>query len=299
MVDALASNICVRSVLYNWRMPKLSLFVDVGQRIGRGVVLEAGLKIPRRGRPAGSGMRAARLRCDCGNEYVTSLQALVGKRAENQRALSCGCLRRERQIAAATTHGMASTGNEHPLLKIWEGMIHRCESPGNVSYHHYGGRGITVCERWHDPLLFAEDISRDLGPRPAGWSLDRIDTNGDYQPGNVRWASSVMQAQNRRPRAPEVASAVGRTPWENRPYRTVTCLHCGGEYQTRAMSPNQKYCSKKCSAAARRAATADSVQLNCHVCGGTYSANKYDEIRHCSHSCAATCQHADGCPVAA
>lgn len=280
-------------------MPKLSLFVEVGQRIGRGVVIETGITIPRRGRPENSGLRAARLQCDCGNEYVAALQTLVGKRKESQRALSCGCLRRERQIAAVTTHGMTSRGKEHPLIKIWEGMIHRCEFPNDPFYHRYGGRGVKVCDAWHDPRVFAADLERDLGPRPESWTLDRIDGDGNYEPGNVRWASASMQAQNRHPREAKVASAVGRVPWEGRPYRTLACAHCGSEYQTRAMSPNQKFCSKKCKAAARRAAGADNVQQVCHGCGGTYTANRYDKIRHCSQSCAATCQHAGGCPAAA
>jgi len=193
------------------------------------------------------------------------------------------------------THGMSRRGQEHPLIKIWEGMIHRCESPNDVCYSIYGGRGISVCERWHDPRLFAEDIERDLGPRPAKWTLDRVDNDGNYEPGNVRWASAKMQAANRRPISPEVATARGRIPWRSREYRTLICLQCEQEYQTRAMSPNQKFCSKRCKAAWRRASGVDDVESICHQCGASFTYNKYESTKHCSRSCSVTCWHAGGC----
>ena len=95
-----------------------------------------------------------------------------------------------------TTHGQAN----HPLYSVWYSMLQRCENPRNPAYKHYGGRGIAVCERWHDVRLFIEDIERDLGPRPAGMSIDRHpDNNGNYEPSNVRWATTLQQAQNKRP----------------------------------------------------------------------------------------------------
>jgi hypothetical protein len=77
-------------------------------------------------------------------------------------------------------------------------MLYRCEYPHYRKYSDYGGRGITVCERWHDVRLFIEDIERLLGPRPARHSLDRIDNDGNYEPGNVRWATVIEQNNNRR-----------------------------------------------------------------------------------------------------
>lgn len=77
-------------------------------------------------------------------------------------------------------------------------MLDRCENPDRDSYHSYGGRGITVCDRWHDMRLFVTDIDQLLGPRPAGHSLDRIDNNGNYEPGNVRWATPPEQRYNSR-----------------------------------------------------------------------------------------------------
>jgi len=79
-------------------------------------------------------------------------------------------------------------------------MIHRCENPTDSRYKSYGARGITVCERWHDIRLFVQDIEL-LGPRPKGYSMDRIDNDGNYEPGNIRWASASEQNKNRRAHA--------------------------------------------------------------------------------------------------
>lgn len=117
---------------------------------------------------------------------------------------SCGCLWRQK-----ITTGRQGTENpnfrhglhwrSYPLYNTWQGMLSRCENPDGKMYANYGGRGITVCDRWHDVQLFAEDIDRLIGPRPAGHSIDRIDNDGGYEPGNVRWATAKEQRANQRP----------------------------------------------------------------------------------------------------
>lgn len=186
------------------------------------------------------------------------------------------------------THGMYG----HPLYKTWDGMIGRTSRPNDAEYKNYGARGITVCERWRDPRFFAADIERLLGPRPPGWTLDRIDNDGNYEPGNVRWASRKQQRENQRPTPPSVALKIAGH-WAAKQYRSETCQQCGTEYQTRSLS-QQRFCSKKCKAKARRDSGVDNVDRACHQCGAVFSVNKYESKSHCSQSCAAKCQHAGG-----
>ena len=81
----------------------------------------------------------------------------------------------------------------HPLYTTWSGMRTRCNNPNADNYKRYGGKGITVCDRWDDSTLFVED----MGERPDGYTLDRIDSTGNYEPSNCRWASYAQQTANR------------------------------------------------------------------------------------------------------
>lgn len=105
-------------------------------------------------------------------------------------------------VRAATTHGVS--GN--PLYGVWVGMMARCYRPDHDSYKHYGGRGVTVSPEWHSVQAFVAWIEANIGPRPDGqtanghtlYTLDRIDGDGNYEPGNVQWSDWVAQAQNRK-----------------------------------------------------------------------------------------------------
>jgi hypothetical protein len=86
-----------------------------------------------------------------------------------------------------------SRGNHNKTYNSWKGMMTRCFSERAINYDWYGGRGITVCERWQD----YDDFYADMGPRPDGHTLDRIDSDGHYEPRNCRWASTRVQTTNR------------------------------------------------------------------------------------------------------
>ena len=87
---------------------------------------------------------------------------------------------------------------QHPLKPTWYSMLARCFNEHTSNYEDYGGRGITVCDRWADPENGYDNFLADMGPRPEGFSIDRIDFDGDYEPSNCRWTDSVTQCRNRR-----------------------------------------------------------------------------------------------------
>ena len=94
-------------------------------------------------------------------------------------------------------HGMT----HHPQFSRWRSMVRRCTDPTDSGWESYGGRGITVAPEWiNDPRAFCEWVDEHLGPCPEGWSIDRIDNDGNYEPGNVRWASPQQQVANQRER---------------------------------------------------------------------------------------------------
>jgi hypothetical protein len=159
----------------------------IGKRFGRLVVIGDG-------DGKAIGIKKVRIRptwilqCDCGTiKELTQASVKVGS------AKSCGCYQKEKQQVTARKNAKTTCyQQDHPLKSVWWSMHVRCYNKKNKRYHRYGGRGIKVCERWNS----FENFVADMPPRPEGFSIDRIDNDKDYEPGNCRWADSKTQGNN-------------------------------------------------------------------------------------------------------
>ncbi|TDR34683.1 hypothetical protein [Aquamicrobium defluvii] len=150
----------------------------VGKRFGNLVVLQ--LADERR-----DNKRCWVCLCDCGNEKV-----IIGKNLRNGQVKGCGCLAGRPASFGSFHHGLSRS----PTHTSWRGMIDRCTNPKHGYYEYYGARGITVCDRWRN----YENFLADMGERPDGTTLDRVDNDGNYEPGNCRWATWDEQGANKR-----------------------------------------------------------------------------------------------------
>lgn len=127
--------------------------------------------------------------CDCG-----ATKAVRGGHLTSGRIKSCGCHKDELARNRAV-HGHARRGRISPEWEKWSHAKQRCANPKGERYSSYGGRGIRMCDEWANSF---ENFLRDMGPCPSGYELDRIDVNGNYEPGNCRWVTSTVQANNKR-----------------------------------------------------------------------------------------------------
>lgn len=189
--------------------------LEVGQVIGWGTVIEPDVELPNG--------RGALLRCRCGKEYTAYRSNL---KAGNNK--SCGCARRKtsaengrKSAHLHVTHGLSGSR----IYNTWIQMMDRCHNEKSKDYFRYGARGIQVCPEWrNDVLAFVKWADANLGICPPRWSIDRIDNNGNYEPGNIRWANPKMQRANQR----------------EYDYGQKNCERCQSIYD--ATGPAQRFC---------------------------------------------------------
>ena len=167
------------------------MFKDLsGVRFGRWIVV-------RRAPPLPYGDTKWFCRCDCG----TGRLVLAGNLLSGG-STSCGCLARELAAARSLVHGHARSGGVTPEYRCWRCIIARCTNSNHVAFKDYGARGIHICDRWRSGDGIRSGFQcflLDMGLRPLGCSIDRIENDRGYEPGNCRWGSAKEQRKNQRP----------------------------------------------------------------------------------------------------
>lgn len=166
------------------RYPRKRIDVQPGDKYGELVVVK---EQPRKRKKSGAPFRVFEVLCSCG---VVKDVALASMREGT--TVSCGHIHREKASdlgRSKAIHGKTNT----PIHTLWRAMIQRCHNPKNKSYARYGAKGVAVCDEWRSNFQAFADY---MGERPDGMTLDRINSRGNYEPGNVRWATHKQQARN-------------------------------------------------------------------------------------------------------
>lgn len=154
-------------------------YLEIGSRFTRLIVLcESKIKL--------HGLISYECLCDCGNKKIVAKKNLL-----NGNTHSCGCLRKEVETTVNIKHGLSHS----KTYKIWKSIKYRCLNKKCEFYRIYGGRGITICDRWKNSF---ENFYADMGECPSGFSIERMNNGGNYEPSNCKWASNFEQGRNKR-----------------------------------------------------------------------------------------------------
>ena len=180
-------------MLYLLKKAMVRLDIKTGDRFGKLVVLN---EEPIYRKPSGQVARQFKLKCDCGNITITRLNYLTSKRTT-----SCGCYLKEILPFVGRKHGETSENGKRKYsneYQSWRCMRDRCLYPGNSRWKRYGGRGITICERWLNVKDGYKNFLEDMGRKPnSSYSIERINNDGNYEPSNCIWADDATQIKNR------------------------------------------------------------------------------------------------------
>lgn len=164
-------------------------FIDLtGRKFGRLLVQSINPVI--RQEPNGRRVRSWNCLCECGADL-----SVLGGNLRTGNTISCGCFRKEVTSSTYLKHGNSAGGpNPTPEYEVWKGMLARCSNPSHKSFHRYGGRGIRVCDEWASSF---DAFLAYMGCRPSPeLTVERIENDGNYEPGNVKWATRKEQRAN-------------------------------------------------------------------------------------------------------
>lgn len=195
----------------------------IGTKVGNVLIL-AEEPNPLRGKKA---RRLLKCLCSCGKEFITPLHQIKKKNPTK----SCGCVRDNSTSERFSKLGLPGGYSRNcdrslPEFVVWQGMINRCYSDTNKAYKYYKGKGIKVCDRWLEPYGEGfKNFMLDMGSRPDGFQLDRVDSDLDYGPDNCRWVTASFNAFNVKSGKVKSSGKVGVT-WlvKNKKWRAqITC----------------------------------------------------------------------------
>lgn len=187
--------------------------VDIGDTVGRLTLVEVVGK-------SKNGSRIFSCMCACGGKIDVIISSLNSGLTQ-----SCGCLKEETKHIKKATHGMSN----QPEYTVWCGMKERCYNPKTSYYYLYGGKGVTVCDRWLGEFGF-RNFYEDMGKRPKNFLIDRINPDGNYEPSNCRWVDAETSARNTGLRSNNTSGKKG-VSWHSKQKKWQASIRVDGKHK--------------------------------------------------------------------